>query len=71
MTPTAREPETPEEWQAAVDAAQCVLLIDSAKQYGLITGGPRFDLDRAHDLITRGRALGYTPAADLLTDWKG
>ena len=39
-------PETLDEWQAAVDAAEALLVLDSMKQYGLIEGGPDTDLDR-------------------------
>lgn len=33
------EPETAEEWQEAVDVAELYLLLESARQYGLIEGG--------------------------------
>lgn len=33
------DPQTPDEWQEAADAADFLLFIDSAQQYGLIEGG--------------------------------
>jgi hypothetical protein len=56
-----RDPKTPAEWQAAVDTAEACLLIDSARQYGLITGGPVVDVDRCEQILIRGRARGFTP----------
>jgi hypothetical protein len=55
------DPETPGEWQEAIDAAEFFLAVDSAEKYGLITG-PAVKLERALELLERGRALGYTPA---------
>jgi hypothetical protein len=37
----ARDPETADEWQEAVDIAEFWLLIDSARQYGLVKGANR------------------------------
>jgi hypothetical protein len=58
------EPETPEQWQWAVDAAHCLMLIESAKAYGLVTGGPTTKEARCIDILERGAALGYTPKDD-------
>lgn len=49
------------EWQIAVDAAEAMLLLDSARQYGLVTGGLFVDVDRCVDLLARGHAAGYVP----------
>jgi hypothetical protein len=54
-------PETPAEWQEAVNAAEFMLLLDSARQYGLVSGGPEGDLERCRDMLKRGADLGYTP----------
>ena len=62
--PTRRDPQTPEEWQDAVDGAQALLEIDSAKQYGLITGGPDADVQRCEEILLYGKALGVTPSDD-------
>jgi hypothetical protein len=56
------DPQTPAEWQEAVDMAELLLGIDSAAQYGLLTGGPSVNAARAAELLERGRAKGYTPA---------
>ena len=40
------DPKAPEEWQAAADAADALLRLDSARMYGLVTGGPEVDADR-------------------------
>lgn len=42
----SRDPRTAEEWQEAADAAEFMLLLDSCRQYGLITGGPEAKLER-------------------------
>jgi hypothetical protein len=56
-----KTPRTPAEWQLVVDLAEACLLIDSARQYGLITGGPIVDVDRCVALLDRGRARGIVP----------
>lgn len=55
-------PQSPAEWQHAVDAAEFYLLFDSARQYGLVAGGPVINAERCSDLLIRGAALGYQPA---------
>lgn len=54
-----KNPKTPAEWQFCVDAAEFYLAMDSAKQYGLITGGPIIDIERCDELLSRGKTLGY------------
>lgn len=61
--PVARDPQTPAEWQEAVDAAAFWLLVDSAKHYGLVTG-PTIDGARCEAILARGRAQGVRPAPD-------
>lgn len=58
------DPNTAEQWQNAVDAANACLAIDAARQYGLITGGPMIDQERCQELLTRGAARGILPAKD-------
>lgn len=60
------EPETPEEWQEAVDAAKAMLEIDDARKYGLVRGGPPVDVARIEEILERGKQLGYTPAPDAI-----
>lgn len=56
-----RDPASPDEWEAVVGWAACFLVLDAARQYGLITGGPAADVARCRTLLERGAALGYTP----------
>lgn len=55
------DPVTPEEWQTVVNAAQFLLELDSARQYGLIEGGPSINVARCERMLARGRKLGYEP----------
>lgn len=66
-----RDPETPEEWQTAVDAAHAAMLLWSAREeHGIVEGGPGVKVERCKDLLERGQALGYTPSEDDLdTYW--
>lgn len=57
----ARMPATPQEWQEAVDAAEALLLIDSARQYGLITGGPVANVARCCEIKLKGLEMGIRP----------
>jgi hypothetical protein len=41
--------------------AETCLLLDSARQYGLVTGGPEVDVARCLELLDRGRQLGHVP----------
>ena len=61
-----RDPLTPEEWQHAVDAAHALLVLDSARKYGLIIGGPVVNPDRADDILAQGRARGINPSPDAV-----
>lgn len=56
------EPRTPEAWQSAVDAAEALLHIDAARQYGLIEGGPVANVERAAEILEKGRRRGITPS---------
>lgn len=53
-----REPQTDEEWQNAANGAEWALAVDSARLYGLITGGPIVDVERCEELLTGARARG-------------
>jgi len=57
-----REPSSRGEWRLAVDCCHVLLLVDSARQYGLITGGPVANVERCEDILRRGKALGYEPS---------
>src|SRR5262245_17273512 len=56
--------KTPAEWQAAVDAAGAFLVLESARLYGLVVGGPRVNVLRCEELLELGRARGFEPAPD-------
>lgn len=62
------DPTTPAEWQNAVDVAHVYLMIDSAKQYGLVDGGPAINVDRCEELITRGREHGIVPRPEAVEE---
>jgi hypothetical protein len=55
-----------EAWQYLVDAAHALLCIESAKQYGLVTGGPPIDQEQCEKALTRGRFLGFYPSHDCV-----
>jgi hypothetical protein len=61
-----RNPRTVQEWEDAVDAAQALLLLDSARRYGLVTGSPRVNVARCEALLKQGRKQGYRPRAETL-----
>ena len=56
-----KDPESGAEWQLVVDLAESYLRVDSARQYGLISGGPGVNVARCQDLLQRGKALGWVP----------
>ena len=55
------DPRTPAEWQDAVDWAETLLRVESARQYGLITYDATIDVDRCRAILDRGRARGTRP----------
>lgn len=55
------DPKPPEEWQEAVDAAAFCLTLDSARQYGLVEGGPTLNVERCAHILAKGETLGYMP----------
>ena len=57
----ATGPKTKKEWQEAADAAHGLLVIDSARQYGLITGGPVANIERCEEILLKAKAKGITP----------
>lgn len=56
-----RDPKTTREWQEAADAAHWALLVDSARQYGLVSGGPEFNIDRCRRIIEEAAKRGIKP----------
>jgi len=58
---SAPDPQTPTEWQEAVNLAAAWLRFDAARRYGLITGGQTVDVVRCRELLSRGLANGWVP----------
>lgn len=63
---TPKDPGTDAEWQAAVDVARGLLAIESARLYGLITGGPRCNVERCQEILSAGAQRGLTPTKDAV-----
>jgi hypothetical protein len=59
-----REPQNDQEWQGAANYAHFLLLVYSAKQYGLIEfpgGDPGINVDRCVEFIRRARLRKIEP----------
>ncbi len=67
--PAANDPQTPEQWQLAVDAAEGVLAVELCRLLGLIDGGGKADADRCADIIKRGAEQGITPSERAVSDF--
>lgn len=61
-----RDPETPAEWQEAVDSAYAWIAFESARIYGLVEGGPDVDIERCAEILAAGAERGYRPADDAI-----
>lgn len=59
-------PVTPDEWQTAVDAAEALLRLESARLYGLVNGGPGVNAERCEQLLSAGRKRGIRPRSDCV-----
>lgn len=62
------DPETPDEWQEAVDAADRLMTINSAMHYGLLRAAVEpdtIDADRCADLVHRGAQQGIYPTEPI------
>lgn len=62
-------PKNNREWQEAADHAEVMLLIQSARAYGLIAGGPEVNVDRCEELIKLARRRGIVPAKDCVEQY--
>lgn len=58
------DPRTIAEWQVAVDGAEALLGLDAARQYGLVTGGPKCNAARCREILDRGAKIGVKPESD-------
>ena len=54
----AAVPDTLEEWRAGAHAAAGLLLIDDARQWGLLRGGPTIDRARCEEIIAGAAERG-------------
>jgi hypothetical protein len=60
-------PVTDQQWQDAVDAAHTLLTLETARLYGLVTGGPEVNVERCVEIIEDGRSRGTLPRVDAVT----
>ncbi len=58
MSARIRDPRTPDEWRMAAAWAEVLLEVDSARHYGLVTGGPPINVDRCVAVCARAKARG-------------
>lgn len=59
-----RDPSTRAEWQEAADAANGALHLNSAREYGLVAGGPEVDVARCQFILDSAKRLGIVPSID-------
>lgn len=62
----SRDPITLQQWQIAVDGAHACLLIESARLYGLVSGGPEVNVERCERIVRGGKMRGIVPAANCV-----
>jgi hypothetical protein len=53
-----QNPETPEQWQAAVDMIVALLYMDSSQSHGLA----KVNVQQCADILQQAKALGYRPS---------
>jgi hypothetical protein len=63
-----KTPKTRHQWQIAVDAAEFLLQLDSARKYGLITGGPEANVERCVWILEEGARMGVKPTAGCIEE---
>lgn len=56
-----KQPETPDEWQEAVNMAELWLLVHSAVAYGLVTYDGKINPERCDEILRLGRKRGVHP----------
>jgi hypothetical protein len=61
-----KQPQTPAEWNEAAALAEVMLDIDTARRYGLITGGPEINVERCRAIIRDARAQGIVSTATTI-----
>jgi hypothetical protein len=58
------DPTTAAEWQEAADLADFLLCVDSARQFGLVEGGPMAKIERCKAILKRAAKRGIHPRKD-------
>lgn len=61
------DPVTDQEWQQVVNNIEVLELIDSARSYGLIKGGPEINRERCDELMAKAREKGIFVNRDAVT----
>ena len=56
-----KDPQSPEEWQEAVNLAHMWRMVEAARLFGLVTGGPKVNVARCDEIIERGKKHGIKP----------
>lgn len=64
----ARWPQSEDEWLIAARAAAGLLLIDDAKLYGFVRGGPAIDRRRCEEILAGASEHGITPDTDAVQE---
>jgi hypothetical protein len=60
-------PESREQWRITAYAAAGLLMIDDARLYGFVTGGPVIDRDRCMEVLTLAAAQDIIVSPDQAT----
>jgi hypothetical protein len=58
---TQRQPLTVDEWNEAATLAAACLLIDDARLYGFVVGGPTIDRERCVEVLDQAARVGIVP----------
>ena len=66
MANTVRDPQTPQEWQEAVDLAEFYRSLYDCQLYCLITISAEINTKRCDSILNRGAKLGYKPKDTIL-----
>lgn len=64
IAPLSRMPRSRAEWINASNLAYTLLCIDSARQYGLIEGGPQVNVEQCELIVERAKMRGIKPLFD-------